>query len=572
MRKTTMKKLLSLALVTVMCMGMTTGCGSQGQKNESSSATSTATSKSAETSQSVAETTAQQEELEPVTLKWYLSATEQEGSADVEEAFNAKLAEVLPNTTVEFTYVESYGTNWPLLISGGEKMDLAWGGYATPFFQDALDGNLMPLDDLIEQYAPNLQKEMEIWPGSYATAIYEDVLYGVPCIQPIASETQRINVGKDFYEFIDMDALLKELRSSKKLTSNFLDIVEAGIEKAIASGGAFALGADTWNCMHDLNWAAMGYMLIGPAGNKMWFDPEAEHPEVMHLWEIPEVEMLLERYAEWYDRGWYYDSLMLGQVTASSQATVQFFNGWSNNWANSDENGINFIEQPTASTTLPYYEVMTNLPSEGYVGPLNFGGESSYVVIPYTAENPERAMMLLNVLHDEEGTVGNELFNMISYGFEQNSDEAKKYGWFNYTLTEKDGAPYADKSTRGEAPSKHSLYNWMMGNTYYAISDGTASISPASKTYSMNYYEETYPNLKRTAIADMVADYSSLANEVGSVKAVVTEYEKQLNFGGGGTKAVKALYEETMKKINDAGLDKIKAEIQKQIDAYIASK
>ncbi len=41
------------------------------------------------------------EELEPVTLKWYYPGAELEGTVDVMKVFNEKLADLLPNTTVE---------------------------------------------------------------------------------------------------------------------------------------------------------------------------------------------------------------------------------------------------------------------------------------------------------------------------------------------------------------------------------------------------------------------------------------------------------------------------------------
>lgn len=82
-----------------------------------------------ENTQATEETTSGDEELEPVTLKWYYVDDEMEGSADVIEAFNKKLADVLPNTTLEIVYVgttDHYFEQWPLLLAGGEEMDIAY--------------------------------------------------------------------------------------------------------------------------------------------------------------------------------------------------------------------------------------------------------------------------------------------------------------------------------------------------------------------------------------------------------------------------------------------------------------
>lgn len=556
MKKSKLKKMLSLILVCAMCMSILAGCGEEKQQQGKNDSESESVSK-AQT-----EATEEGKELEPVTLKWYLDATELEGSADVEEAFNALLAEVLPNTKVEFTYVESYADNWPMFMSGGESMDIAWAGWSTPFLQDVMDGNLLPLTDLIEEYAPNLQNEWATWQASYNSAVYEDEIYGIPGIQPIVPESQWFSVGGNFYEYLDNDAFAEELRSSKKLTSKLLDIIEAGIEAAIADG-KFEVG--NFGCMSGLAYATRGYMMLGSSTYNMWYDPEAENPVPMHMWELPEVQLLIERYVEWTDKGWYTESQLLNQMPEGVFEVVGYYSDWVANWANADERGYELI--PTDRFE-DYYKVRAAAPGEGYVGPTNFGSESTYLVIPYTAENPERAIMLIDLLRDEVGTIGNELINMLCYGFAKDSEEAEKYGWFNYAVGEsEDGQMMVDTTARGDAASKHGLYNWAIGNTFKTMHDGSILTTAAAKEYALNYYETLYPTLKVTPLAGMLVDFSGLANEFGNVESVFAEYENQMNYAVGGME----LYEEVMKKMNDAGLDKIREELQSQIDAYIAN-
>lgn len=562
-----LKKTIAMMLALVMVLGVLVGCnnekpvetqGNPGKQTEPSKQT-----------EPISEPTEPVEELEPVVLKWYLYNGEMEGSADVEEAFNAKLAEVLPNTTVDFVFVESYGKNWPMFMSGGEKIDIAWGGYATPFLQDAMDGNLLGLSELVEKYGPNLKAEWDIWYEDYNSAVLEGELYGIPCIQPLTKEAQRFNVGEQFIKYMDIDAFNAELRKDRKMTQTKLDMIEAAIEAAIADG-TFVVGSTEWNCMYNLNFAALGYMPVGSSSYNLWFDPEAEEPVVMHLWELPEAKMLLERYAEWADRGWYTDTVILGQHPASSEWIFRMVTGWNTNCADFDEDGLLYIAQTQGNDTPAYYQWISNLPSEGYVGLTTFGGSSSYNVIPYTSENPERAMMLLNLLHDEPGTVGNDLFNMISYGFEQNSEEAAKYGWFNYA-TIPDGEYFSmDASVRNGAPTKHELYAWMMGNTYKSYSVvGDVLTTATAKEYAKNYWANVYSNLKKTPLAGYSLLFGECADYQANVKTVFAEYENQLNFGGGGTATAMDLYETVMQKMNEAGLGEIKAILQAQIDEIV---
>ena len=562
MTKANWKKMLSLILTCVMTVSILAGCGNE--KEQESSVPSSSTDEVS--SQTETESTEKVPELEPVTLKWYVRGGEKEGSRDVEEAFNALLAEVLPNTTVEFTFVTSYSKNWAMFISGGEEMDIAWNGSSTPMLQDAMDGNLMPLDDLIEEYAPNLQADRESWPNAYETGVYEGVTYAIPCVQPIVHASQYINVGVEFYEYMDVDAFVAELRSNTKMTYKMLDILEDAHEAGMADG-VYKIGETNWGAFNGLELATRGYMPLGAASNNMWFDPEAENPVPMHLFELPEVKMLLDRYAKWYDKGWFTDTVILDQLPAEALFTADVEQSWTGFWGNADENGIEFIDVAEGND---YYRIYMCAPEDGYIGTSNFGSENTYYVIPYTAKNPERAMMVINLLHDEVGTIGNELYNMLAYGFEKDSEEAEKYGWFNYAVVDSDdGQKMMDVSARGDAANMHSLYNWTLGNTYRVLHDGGENTLLKRKEYAMNYYEDIYPLLKETPLAGMTPNYNAVANEVGNVNNAVAEYEGQLKCGVGGVDGIDALYDKAMSALKSAGLDTIKAEMQAQIDAYM---
>lgn len=563
MKKNKLTKMLSLMLAFAMCMSILAGCGKEEQKSSESTSDSVTSSKSESISQTQTMSTEEVKELEPVTLKWYLDAKEMEGSADVGKAFNAKLAELLPNTTVEFTYVESYKDNWPMFVSGGEKMDIAWAGWSTPFLQDVIDGNLLPLTDLIEEYGPNLQEEWNTWTNSYDSAVYEGEIYGIPGVQPTVQESQFFTLADTLYKYIDNDALVNELRSTSKMTAKLVEIVEEGAKAALADG-AFKDGQ--WSVMSGLTYACRGYMPLGASKYNMWYDPEAEHPVPLFLWEIPEAKMLLDIWARYEDEGLYTESQKLSQMPAGTlSGGLGWTTSYTGNWANADERGYEYVTQKDKEG---YYKVMSNKPLEAHVGTVNFGSASTYLVIPYTAENPERAIMLIDLLRSEEGT---DLMNMLCYGFAKDSEEAKEYGWFNYAIGKsEDGQPLVDTSARGDAASKHSLYNWALGNTFKMTHDGGSLTTMASKNYAMNYFTDVYPNLKATLLDGMIVDYSELTEEFAAINNIKAEYEKTLNYGAGGSAKATALYEEVMKKMNDAGLAAIKAELQSQIDAYLA--
>ncbi len=558
-----MKRVLALVLSVVMAVGLMTGCGDRKEESKETKESESTVVNAKETENASEET--EVEELEPVTIKWVYNNAESEKTQDVLEVFNEKLQELLPNTTVEFQFVSDYKTNWPLLIASGESMDIAWAGYNTPFQQDVEDGNLLGLSELMEAYAPNLMAEKETWEKAYASATMDEELWGIPCIQPVVAESQQFLFFPSVEPYLDFEALEAEFRASKKLTEKMLDILEAGIQAGI-DDGAFKVGDPSWwiGTAFSRYASLLGYMSLGTEGYNMVFDPEAENPEVMYCWEVPEYKMAVERYAKWYDMGWVTETQILGQSPDDVIDTFGFSNAWNGSWAGCDENGIKLLSATNGSKTM-----MTNLPTEGYVGPSVFGSESSYLAIPYTSENPERAMMLLNILHDEPGTPGNDLMNLLCYGFEKNSEEAKEYGWYNYSAEEIDGQLQV-VIPEGQQ-SKHTMTNWALGNTFKIMHDGGSLTTTAAKEYALSFYTDIYPQLKRTAVAGMIVDYSGLQAETDAIATVHSEYYPQLSSGCGGVDNVEATFESAFKKLEEAGLSKVKAELQAQVDAYIAN-
>lgn len=569
--RTNLKRMLSLVLAMVLCMGAFAGCNTvKPQETQSSD-------KPKETQGQTQPVETTEKELEPVTLKWYLDAAncpEKEGTADVLEAFNKKLADVLPNTTVEFVFIADWKTNWPLLLAGGEKMDIVWQGWSTNFLADVQDGNIMDITSLVNEYAPNIAAEQALWASAYATATLDGSLYGIPNVQPVVQQAQSVDVAEILYPYFDFEAMRAELNANTHMTAKMLDIIEEAIQKAI-DAGTITVGDPSWylDLSYVLGFGCLGYLPLGTTGNGFKFDPEDENPKPLYIYEIPEMQMTIQRLAQWYDKGWITETQLLGQLPEGARTTViPRGETWNLNWSLADENGY---QKVPATTNKPGAQEVTrifaNTPEEMYVGTSIFGLENSYKIIPYTAENPERAMMLLNLLHDEVGTPGNELLNLLCYGFEKDSAEAKEYGWFNYALsTDADGQPLMDISARGDAQSKHNFENWIVGNTYKVLHDGGSLTTVASKEYGMSYYENVYPTLKRSALADMVVDYAPVQLEVTAIKAVLKEYKTQFSGGSGGVAKVEDLYNACMAKLEEAGLSKVKAELQAQIDAFMA--
>lgn len=515
-----MKKMLALILALVMLACVFAGCSKQADPSTEAEPSDSATTDTEDTenTQSAEKITSGDEELEPVTLKWYYVGDEMEGSADVIEAFNKKLADVLPNTTLEIVYVGSYDPyfeQWPLLLAGGEEMDIAWEGWGTNLAQDAEDGNVLPLSELMNKYAPNLVKESEIWPADYDSCSKDGELYAIPSIQPTVRESTTLSIDPSVVEYFDVDAILEETHSHDKLTEKFLDLLEEGLQKSV-DAGAITLGDNSWCIDGSLfELATRGYVSMDSSGmptslGNFYIDPEANNDEVLFRYELPEVQMTAERMQKWAELGYFTQAQIAGQRQEGALEILRGNGNATASWLGADERGVSAGMGNDGNEKV---FLLLDLPEQNYVGVSSFNYATAQV-IPYTSKNPERAMMLLNLLHDEPGTVGNDLMNLLCYGFEANSEEAAEYGWANYTAVEEDGQMYADPSIRNGADSKHTMTNWVMGNTYKIMHDGGSLTTAERKTYAMDFWANKYPSFKTCLVSYMKPSSIDFASEL----------------------------------------------------------
>lgn len=80
------------------------------------------------------------------------------------------------------------------------------------------------------------------------------------------------------------------------------------------------------------------------------------------------------------------------------------------------------------------------------------------------------------------------------------------------------------------------------------------------------------PDTLTSSLVGFVPDTSSITTQLEQITAIEKEYEPSLNLGIMGVDGWEAYYEEYMNKLKTAGMDKVKAELQKQLDEFLASK
>ena len=176
-----------LMLVTVAACAATPAETSQSPSSSPSASASASPSPSASPSASPAASpsappdTSPETGPEPVTIRWLQAGRgKQEDTDKVLEAFNDLLPEQMPNTTLELTQVtyNDFSERWQLAAASRDPFDIGWMGWTLSLGFEVANGSVMPLDDLINNYAPVLWEIMPAW--AYDVNRVAGKLYAIP--------------------------------------------------------------------------------------------------------------------------------------------------------------------------------------------------------------------------------------------------------------------------------------------------------------------------------------------------------------------------------------------------------
>ncbi|MDF2925070.1 MAG: transporter substrate-binding protein [Paenibacillaceae bacterium] len=508
-----------MALGAVLALALTlTGCagksGSGDEKGAAPSAQATA-----------AASGAPQQKLEPVTLTWYLPVAEvQNDLASVEAAANKILQEKL-NVTLKLVMFDygSYNQKMQLKAASGEEFDLAFSSYSwlNKYPEGVSKGMFVELDDLLAKYAPEYYASI---PAKYWDAArINGKIYGALNYQVYAS-SKGFMVQKALADKYGLD--YKNVTSLKQV-EDFLAKVKAG-EPDITPFGADKLGIiDLNNFGKDQkeHWDANRNHLVMKIG-----DPSFKLQTLDDQEYRSDFEANIGKVREWYQQGF-----MRKDVASVQNLNQELAGGKYAMWTATYKPGGD-VE---LSAKLGFEVVQFQ-----YVKPVATAGSimSTLTTISKTSKNPERAMMLLNLVNTDK-----ELYNLLAYGIENKHYKKEADG----TVSKVEGGGYWPN------------ISWAMGNQFNAY---------IIKGMSPTVWEETKKYNEEAVVSPLVgfnADVESLKSVIANVNAVNDEMKSSLYTGTVDPAQYLPQYYEKLRKADPDG--KIRTEIQKQLDQWVAA-
>lgn len=550
MKKRTICLLLAMIMVLSIVLA---GCS---KTAETPAADETpATTEPAETTDNTETPEAPEETAEPAleqkTIQLMITGAGKQANSDkVWAAFNEQLQQYVPNTTVEFIDVpfEEYSEKFSQVLASGEGVDLAWTGWLINKPQNIADGNLRPLDDLLAEYGQGIVDIL----GENVVEIHRNAadgkLYYLPSWQGLCGERRGWLVVTEIAELAgdtwieDTEAALNKWRNNYSGIEDFQAVLDQATKYLAAAKEAGKLGAGI-NTGRAFGWSMYNgmYSFLGVGGAEIGITYCDGTFTVKDGVAGEHYKLYAKTMADWYKEGYIRSDIM--SVDTSTLTTPKNGEITDTTYVFSCDPYLTEADQEAAIADAGMD--MTYLPIEENAY-LILGGDTSYA-IPYCADEPERAMMVLNAIYSQP-----DLYNTLIYGIE--GEDYTKNADGTITTSYVGASPTADDS--------YGIQRWIIGSCKNAlINNGT----------DPNYYADLEA-LEATAqvnpFLNFTFDRTNVEGICASILNVYYEYGPQIDNGVAGDNW-EELYNNYMAARKDAGIEELVTEFQNQINAYI---
>lgn len=549
MKKRTICLLLAMIMVLSIVLA---GCS---KTAETPAADETpATTEPAETTDNTETPEAPEETAEPAleqkTIQLMITGAGKQANSDkVWAAFNEQLQQYVPNTTVEFIDVsfDEYSEKFSQVLASGEGVDLAWTGWLINKPQNIADGNLMPLDDLLAEYGQGIVDVL----GENVVEIHRNAdgnIYYLPSWQGLCGERRGWLVVTEIAELAgdtwieDTEAALNKWRNNYSGIEDFQAVLDQATKYLAAAKEAGKLGAGI-NTGRAFGWSMYNgmYSFLGVGGAEIGITYCDGTFTVKDGVAGEHYKLYAQTMADWYKEGYIRSDIM--SVDTSTLTTPKNGEITDTTYVFSCDPYLTEADQEAAIADAGMD--MTYLPIEENAY-LILGGDTSYA-IPYCADEPERAMMVLNAIYSQP-----DLYNTLIYGIE--GEDYTKNADGTITTSYVGASPTADDS--------YGIQRWIIGSCKNAlINNGT----------DPNYYADLEA-LEETArvnpFLNFTFDRTNVEGICASILNVYYEYGPQIDNGVAGDNW-EELYNNYMAARKDAGIEELVTEFQNQLNAYI---
>lgn len=514
MRKS--KKSASFLVSMIMAIALlVTACGG----NNTPAPTNTPANTGTNNGETPAVTEPAESELDPYQLTIVYPGTPQKDEALIEEELNKLLTEKI-NATIDLMPIDwgAWDEKVNLMIASREEVDIIftaqWNGHAN----NVGKGAFIALNDLIAQYGEGITSSQD--PAFLEGAKIDGKNYGVPTTKELAA-AGGIVYRKDVAEELGIDM-------STVKTIQDLDAVYAVVkEKRPDLVPLYISSTDnTFNAHFFGNYDYLGDATIPGAIFKDGTDTKVSAVEETQRY-LDTVKVT----RDFFNKGYINADAATSKVAAPD--------AW--------KAGIVFSAIESLKPGKDE-EVASAAGLSGKLGQIQLTEKTiatsetagSMLGISSTSQNPERAMMFINLLHKDK-----DINNLINFGIKDT----------HYTLN---GEIMTKTDRTGDYSPGHA---WMFGNQFLNYLWDTEDPQKWEK------FKEFNTGAVKSPALGFVFNSEPVKNEVGALANVIKQYQIAIDRGAVDVDKVLPEYIAALKA---AGLEKVIAEKQTQFDTFLA--
>lgn len=434
------------------------------------------------------------------------------------------------NVTAKFTWIGAadYVTQLNLAIAGNEAYDLCtiMPREGANFNSLTTNGQLMDITELANEYGSEMLDTVGVYVDAFSIG---GKIYGIPSYRDFASFVTPL-MRKDLVEKVGMLDKAMNLKSFAELEEIYAAVLaDSGVAPV---GGTKNASVNVGMILGDGNFSDIElYDSLGDGQYVVYTDLETGKVSLIH--DHPKFKAQMEMMRKWNQNNWIYkDSMVTDDHPDTLTKAGVIFSAITN-----AELGV----ESTKSSAIGYEMIA---PRIGKFALASYNVNKFGTGVPVSADEPEAAVMWLNELMRSP-----EMMNLIDWGEE--------------------GVDYVVKDGEGVFPDgvdaknvRYHTVDFLVGNAFLALPWQGQGKDFRTKA------AESLASAPVSPFLGFVPNLTSLANELAAMQAANDQYRAQI-FCGAYTDADYAAYVAALKT---AGVDKYLAELQKQLDAWVANK
>lgn len=431
----------------------------------------------------------------------------------------SKISKAKINATVKILPISigAWAQQMNLMMSSGEKLDLAF-TFGQGYPSQAANGQVQSITELLAKYGQGI--EQAVGSQYLKSAEVDGKLYGVPTLHNFGAKTG-IVMRKDLVEKYKIN--VTAIKNLDDLESVFKIIRENEPNIAPLASG--------------LGGALEQYRNYDMLGDRYGVLPGFDNGlKVVNYFESPEYAELVNKMHNWFKAGYINKDAATSQISEpdilKADKAFSYFARISPGAVATGERqagkeliGVELEEQAYSTTSDVLVALWT---------------------VAQNSQNPERAMMFLNLMYTDK-----DIANLLLWGI-----EGKHYVKVADTVI--DYPAGVDSTTVG-----YSTQSWLMGNPFLTYTLKTEDPELWKKIQAFN------KEVIESKALGFTFNTEPVKNEITALNNVAQQYRKILETG---TIDPSKKLTEFNERLKAAGIDKVIAEKQKQLDEWAAAK